>query len=94
MLDFLGSLLLDLSQIAIKWTGFTKNNHLMSCICYTNALHAVIISIIITSSRAYVYSNYHAISMRETEVVMCSFRESKGKVTIFLSVQHSLVKID
>ena len=50
MLDFLGSLLLDLSQIAIKWMGFTKNNHLMSCIRYANGLHAVIIFIVTHST--------------------------------------------
>ena len=31
--------------IAIKWAGFTKNNHLMSCIHFVNVLHAVIIFI-------------------------------------------------
>ena len=36
--------------IAIKWMGFTKNNHLRSGICYTNALPAVIIFIKTISS--------------------------------------------
>ena len=30
---------------AITWTGFTKNNHLRSCIRYANALPSVIIFI-------------------------------------------------
>ena len=34
-----------LPKLPIKWTGFTKYNHLMSCIRYANALHAVIIFI-------------------------------------------------
>ena len=40
------ALLLLSSELPIKATGFTKNNYLMSCIRYTNALHAVIIFII------------------------------------------------
>ena len=35
--------------IAIKWTGFTKNNHLSSCIRYANALTTVIIFIRISA---------------------------------------------
>ena len=44
----LGSLLLSSKciLIPIKWMGFTKNNHLMSCI-FANALHAVIIFIMV-----------------------------------------------
>ena len=36
---------LECIPIAIQWTGFTKYNHLMSCIRVANALHAVIIFI-------------------------------------------------
>ena len=39
------SLLVIVFLLPIKWMWFTKNNHLMSCIRYANALHAVIISI-------------------------------------------------
>ena len=47
MVVLLGSLLLssECILIPIKWTGFTKNNYLMLCIRFANALHAVIIFI-------------------------------------------------
>ena len=39
------TVLLSEGQLAITRTGFTKNNHLSSCIRYANALTAVIIFI-------------------------------------------------
>ena len=41
--------LLSLLELPIKWTGFTKNNHLSSGILFENALTAVIIFIVMNS---------------------------------------------
>ena len=62
--------------------GFTKNNHLMSCIRYANALHAVIIFI---GSRDITLDQFHQISnesFHSVGVFSRSCRNSRVKFVV------------